>query len=134
MVHERLNLSQMKFEKRPEKIKDLGFKKDFLYIRTSDVIYCLNRQEISHLKAQGNYTEIFTVCGKKILSSKTLKYFQNILSSPFFIRVHQSFLVNIRQVSQIQLGGGQCTIKMLAGCEMPISRSRQSHILSLLQN
>lgn len=109
------------------------FNKEFLFIRTIDTIFCIVRTDISFLKADGNYTEIHTSDGKKILSSKTLKHFHQILEGTFFLRSHQSYLVNVSHLIKLNIHQG-CEMVMDCGSIIPVSKSRQSHILSLFQN
>ena len=108
-------------------------KKQFLFVRTSESIFCIHKASISFLKASGNYTEIFTSEGKKILSSKTLKYFTKILDGPSFLRTHQSYFINVSHISQINFQS-RCNILMDCNAKIPISRSRQSYVISLFQN
>jgi DNA-binding LytR/AlgR family response regulator len=48
---------------------------------------------ISRLEADSNYTCIYTIDGKKLMSSRHLSFFSNLLP-PNFIRVHKSSIVN----------------------------------------
>ncbi|MBT8270926.1 MAG: LytTR family DNA-binding domain-containing protein, partial [Bacteroidia bacterium] len=53
----------------------------FEVLETADILYC---------KADDNYTEIYLNNNKKKLVSKTLKYFEEALSSSSFARIHKS--------------------------------------------
>jgi len=56
----------------------------FQVLDVADIYFC---------KADDNYTEIYLE-NKKILISKTLKYFEEALSEFPFARIHKSYLVN----------------------------------------
>jgi two-component system, LytTR family, response regulator len=52
--------------------------------------------EIIYMEAEGAYTNVWTRNGSKILVSKRLKFFEEILAErPNFFRSHRSFIVNI---------------------------------------
>ena len=88
--------------------------KGFLFINIEDIIYC---------RSQGNYSEVYKADGKYILASRLLKEFEKLLGSRGFLRIHRSYLVNIRYVSEY-LTGKQCIIKLADGTELPASKSR----------
>ncbi len=59
-------------------------------------------ENISFLQADNNYTIIFNKEGKKVsTSSKTLKYYEEILPEDQFFRVHVSFIVNRLQIKTV---------------------------------
>lgn len=132
-INEAQKIPNLNFEKRIGIDPPNLLKKQFLFVRTSESIFCIHKSNISFLKACGNYTEIITSTGKKILSSKTLKYFSELLHGPYFLRTHQSYLINVSHISQINFQSG-CNVIMDCKTEIPISRSRQSEVISLFQN
>jgi len=88
-----------------------------LYI--SEILYC---------KADDNYTEIYLL-NKKILVSKTLKYFEDALTEYPFARVHKSFLVNVNEVVKYRKGKGGSVV-MSNGKEVMVSASKKKDFLS----
>lgn len=91
----------------------------FQVLNVSDILYC---------KADDNYTEIF-LADKKILVSKTLKYFEEALAEFHFVRIHKSFLVNINEVVKYRKGKGGSVI-ISNGKELMVSASRKKELLS----
>lgn len=64
--------------------------KGFTILKTREILFC---------EADG-YCTIFHLAGSKtITSSKNMKHFEEILSGDHFMRVHNSFLVNLRQIT-----------------------------------
>lgn len=114
------------------KIRKLPFKPSRIYVRNSEAIYSLNKSDITYLKARGNYTEIYLSSGKKILSSKTLKYFDNLIADSQFLRPHQSFLINLHFLRELRVKDK--TILLENGEIIPVSRSRFPLISSKLKN
>jgi two-component system LytT family response regulator len=94
----------------------------FQVLNVSDILYC---------KADDNYTEIF-MGDKKILVSKTLKYFEESLAQFNFVRIHKSFLVNINEVVKYRKGKGGSVV-ISNGKELMVSASRKKELLSYFE-
>jgi len=77
-------------------------------------------QTVTYLKANSNYTSIYSQNGRCILISKTLKFCCNRFPD-FFLRIHQSYLVNPRYI-QTYLKSDH-TIVLDNGLRLPVSRS-----------
>lgn len=92
----------------------------FEVLNTADILYC---------KADDNYTEIYLNNNKKKLVSKTLKYFEDILSGGGFARVHKSYLVNVNEVIKYVKGKGGSVV-LSNGKEIMVSASKKSGLLS----
>jgi two-component system LytT family response regulator len=60
-------------------------------------------KDIIMVKSESNYSVIFTHSGEKILTSKTLKYWQMKSQDSDLIRVHASYLVNRKYIKSIIL-------------------------------
>ncbi len=59
-------------------------------------------KDITHLKAEGSYVNIFLKDGNKILVSKNIKDYENQLNGDEgFFRTHRSYLVNARYISSV---------------------------------
>lgn len=67
---------------------------------------------ILFFKADGSYTEVFLKDGKTILTSKSLKHFENILSdNEQFYRCHKSYIVHLKYISEyIKTDGGSLKV------------------------
>ncbi len=94
----------------------------FEVLHIEDVLYC---------QADDNYTWIFLKNNKKLVS-KTLKYFEEILSENGFARVHKSYLVNVNAITQYKKGkGGSVTLS--TGKEIMVSPSRKKALLEFFR-
>lgn len=69
----------------------------FIVVKVSDIIRC---------EAEKNYTNFIFTNHEKILVSKTLKEFDELLHEMDFIRVHQSHLINAAHVQRYIKGSG----------------------------
>ena len=95
----------------------------FLFVNIKDILYC---------HAVGNYTEFHLAGQQKIVSSYTLGYYDEILSSHHFFRVHRSYLVNLLHIRMYKRGEGG-TIVMNDGNEIEISRNHKEAFLKLFK-
>ncbi len=97
-------------------------------IPQQDGFEVLNVAEIIYCKADDNYTEIY-INNSKIVVSKTLKYFEDILSQYPFARVHKSFLVNVNEVVKYRKGKGGSVV-LSNGKEVMVSSTKKANLLS----
>ena len=88
----------------------------------------MNVNDILYCKADDNYTEIYLE-NKKILVSKTLKYFEEALSDFAFARIHKSYLVNVNEVVKYRKGKGGSVV-ISSGKELLVSASKKKELLA----
>ena len=65
---------------------------------TSDGIEFIKIRDILYCEAAGSYTTFVLIGNKKIVVSKNLKEYENLLPEEIFMRVHNSFLINLHEV------------------------------------
>jgi DNA-binding LytR/AlgR family response regulator len=82
----------------------------------------LQRSTILYLKAEGDYVRIHTDGGRFLIRA-ALSEFEERWRPHGFIRVHRSYVANLRRAVEIrpELGGG-ATIVMSDGSEIPVAR------------
>ncbi|NQY04640.1 MAG: response regulator transcription factor [Flavobacteriaceae bacterium] len=97
-------------------------------IPQQDGFEVLNIQDIVYCKADDNYTEIYLE-NRKILVSKTLKYFEEALKASNFVRVHKSFLVNVNAVVKYRKGKGGSVV-LQTNKEIQVAPSKKAELLS----
>jgi two-component system LytT family response regulator len=99
-----------------------------LAIPTADGMEYLNPKDIIRIEADRSYSWFFITGNRKILVSKNLKEFQDLLSDRYFFRSHNSHLINLKYVRKyIRREGG--SIEMQDGAQIPISRNRKELFL-----
>lgn len=103
-----------------------------LAIHTVSSIVFIELNTICFMKADGAYTNIFLSDGSTILSSRSMKYFeQTLIELPNFIRCHKSFIVNIDHVTEyIKTDGGSLKVNNIH--EVAISSEKVQEILGKL--
>lgn len=87
---------------------------------------------IIRCQADVNYTHFFLRDGRKITSSKTLKEYEMLLVSQGFFRVHNSHLVNLKEIRFYTKGkGGFLTLN--DGTEVEVASWRKEELLQILK-
>lgn len=84
--------------------------------------------EIILCQADVNYTTFFLHNKKKVVISKTLKEYEEMLSEFDFVRVHNSNLINLHHVSNYTRGEGG-VVTMSDGSEVDVSRRKKDEFL-----
>jgi len=63
-------------------------------------------QDILRLEAKSNYTDIYLTSGERIVATRTIKEYENLLPESIFYRIHNSHIVNLNKVKNYQKGRG----------------------------
>ena len=87
---------------------------------------------IIRMEGENNYTHIFFENGEKLLVSRTIKEYEELLSENGFIRTHQSHLVNKNYVHSYEKHDGGY-LKLQNGDTVNVSRQRKEYVLRLLR-
>lgn len=107
-------------------------KKDFkLALPTLQGTFFYKPEEIIRLEGESNYTKFFFTNKTSLLTSHTLKGYEEILLNYGFLRVHKSHLVNKAHVINY-MPDGLLTMTDLSKVE--ISRRRKEDVLEVLKN
>ncbi|HNB80785.1 MAG TPA: LytTR family DNA-binding domain-containing protein [Chitinophagaceae bacterium] len=85
--------------------------------------------EIVSLEADGNYTVIHKTDKQKLVVSKSLKEFDDLLDQHQFSRIHKSYIINIQYVKEYSTVEG-AVVKMTDGNEWSISRRQLEHFMN----
>ena len=111
-----------KDDNHPTKIA-LQQQKETRYITLTDIIRC---------EADNTYTFFYLQTGERILVSKGLKEYADMLPTNSFLRIHQSHLVNINYVkSWLKEDGG--VLLLTNGDKVPVSRPNREKVRSVLE-
>jgi two-component system LytT family response regulator len=88
-------------------------------------------KNIVYLEASGSYSVLVMNTGNKILVSKSLKEFEEMLTENNFVRVHHSYIVNIYYVREFIKGRGG-TISMKNGDHIEVAVRKKQDFLDRL--
>lgn len=92
------------------------------FVDVNDVVYC---------QSDGNYCHIYMKGEQKLFVSKTLKELEEILGEEMFFRVHNSNLVNLKEIINYSRNDGG-VITMSNDAKVRVSRSRKDRLFELL--
>jgi len=85
---------------------------------------------IVRLEGEGNYTRFFLNDGRKHVSSKTMKEYEEILLQHNFLRIHKSHLVNKNCIEQFNNEG---SVVLKDKTLLPVSRQRKQQVAAALK-
>lgn len=77
-----------------------------LAIPTSFGFEFLEMKDIIALEADGGYTTFRLAGGKKIVSTRNLKEYEELLPETIFFRAHHSFIINLHHIRNYHKGDG----------------------------
>ena len=82
-----------------------GFIDKKLIVKFKNHIRFIDPDHILYIKASSNYSLIYDTEGNSVLSSKTLKHFEERLQDKGFLRVHSGTLINMSKVKGLKRNG-----------------------------
>ena len=107
-------------------------KKDFkLALSTTQGTFFYKPEEIIRLEGESNYTKFFFVNKKTLLTSRTMKEYEEILVNHGFIRVHKSHMLNKTHVINYTADG---MLTMSDQSKVEISRRRKEEVMERLKS
>ena len=128
---EKVNESE-KYKLLNDSLKNHNKPHERLALHTQDKIHIVNINDIIRCESSVNYTEFHFAGGKKLLVTKTLKDFEDLLSDQGFYRVHQSHLINTRYIKEfVKSDGGY--LLMTDGCNVPVSTRKRPEVMKMLE-
>lgn len=106
-------------------------KADFkLALPTSQGTFFFNTTDIIRLEGESNYTKFFFSSGKTLLTSKTMKEYEEILEGHGFIRIHKSHIVNKAHVVSY---GSDGLLTLTDNAKVEVSRRRKEEVTTKLK-
>jgi two-component system LytT family response regulator len=103
-------------------------------IPTKDGLAIVRNTEIIHLEAMENYTMIYLVGGKKYMSSRSIKAFEDRLDTNMFFRVHKSHIINIAHHLKEFLRNEGLIAVLSDGTQVPVARRKLQEFLDKIEN
>ena len=102
-------------------------------ISTSSSMIVMELKEIIYMQSDGPYTNIHSHGSGKIMSSKHLKEYEELLTEFGFYRIHKSYLVNLAEIKQYARSEGGYVI-MSNGDKVSVSDKKKEELLSKLSS
>ncbi|MCF8359179.1 MAG: LytTR family DNA-binding domain-containing protein [Prolixibacteraceae bacterium] len=104
-----------------------------IVLKTAEAINIVDISDIVYCKSDSNYTTFFFKNGEKVMISRGMKEYEELLSDYGFFRPHHSYLVNIQHISKLDKSDGGYLI-LKDGSEIPVSSRRKKYLVQILEN
>jgi two-component system LytT family response regulator len=120
------------FEEVLHKLRNLHTNFDKLALPTSDGLIFIQISDIIRLQSDSNYTQFYLVGNEKILVTRTLGEYDELLKDHNFCRVHHSHLINLAQIKRYVKNDGGYAL-MTDDSKVEISRRKKDEFLQMLE-
>ena len=93
------------------------------FVKVEDIVRC---------EADGPYTQVFMNNCERLVVSKNLKIYEELLADNKFLRVHKSHLININYIDKYINGDGGSVV-MSDGSTVEVSRRKKDELLAMMK-
>jgi two-component system, LytTR family, response regulator len=93
----------------------------------------VNPDDIVRCESDRNYTFIFLTDGRRILVSRTIKEYEEMLEPYNFFRIHQSHVINLHYLKNYIRGRGGY-VEMTDGSQLDVSARRKADFLKRMSS
>ncbi len=90
----------------------------------------VNRSDITHVEAQGDYARLHTADGSHLIRTP-LSTLEEEWGPAGFVRIHRSLLVSLNHIDEVRIQGGKCSV-LIHGTELLVSRRHTRDLRDLL--
>jgi two-component system, LytTR family, response regulator len=105
---------------------------DHLALRSQQFVQIVELKDICYLQGDNGLTTVFLHNGKKVVTSRILKEYEELLSGGSFLRTHQSYLVNKRYIDRYHNKEGCLYLK--DGTQIPVSDRKKETIVTYFKS
>ncbi len=102
-----------------------------LAVATLNEVSFIPIDKITYLESDNNYTTIFSEGRQRLVSSKNLGYYEELLAGNGFYRVSNSCLVNLKKINRF-IKGKSGSIALEGGETLNVSASKKERLLQLM--
>lgn len=99
------------------------------FVRSQNVLVRVKVKDIRYIHADGNYCYLFTK-HKKYAIKLSLTRLMDRLPNNEFLRIHKSYIVQLKDVNKIDLGSNSL---LLEDVHIPIGRAYRSDLIESLE-
>jgi len=96
-------------------------------------IVLVDTQDVSYIRSDGHYTHVQSASGSHFCNL-TIGDLEERLDADSFLRIHRSFIVNLRHAEQIVRDAGRVSLQIrdVEATEIPVSRSSVARLMERL--
>jgi len=99
---------------------------EFILLKDSKKTHKVHLSDIKYIESDGDYIR-FYLQNRKIMIRGSLTSMEVTLPSALFLRIHNSYIINLNKVNAVTLYSVE-----IEGIELPISRSYKEKVLKIL--
>jgi|WetSurMetagenome_2_1015567.scaffolds.fasta_scaffold554424_1 two-component system, LytTR family, response regulator len=129
LIHEQFTRQMKVLE---ENLNSVSNKNKKIILRTAESIHLLDVVNIICCDSDNSYTTVHTVEGEKIIVSKTLKEYEEMLTDCGFYRVHKSYLINLHHIKRFDRQDGGYIV-LTNDLKIPVASRKRDEMLGLLE-
>lgn len=111
-------------------LRDIGrppLLNESVFVKSNKRFNKISTSEINFIQAEGSYSRIFTKNGEYIVSYN-LSQFQNEIDNRYFMRVHRSYVVNLKNIEGFDLES-----VFVSGKAIPVSKQYQADLFKAVK-
>ena len=101
-----------------------------IILRTHETIHLMNVSSILYCESDGCYTYVHTDEEEKILISKPIKEYDELLSDAGFFRIHKSYLINLKHIKRFEKTDGG-SIVLTNNHKIPVASRKKEELLEM---
>ncbi|MBL7811074.1 MAG: response regulator transcription factor [Bacteroidetes bacterium] len=104
---------------------------NMLAVNRHDRCYFIRIDDINYIIAGGPYSTIVLQNNEKIINSKPLKYYEDLLLNDNFIRPHRSIIINVQNIKELhRLVDEEAKLMFRDGSAMNISSELRNQLIN----
>lgn len=103
-----------------------------IMVPTMEGFHVIKIASIVRIAGSANYSTFYLDNGNRIMASKNLKYYEDLLPARMFFRSHQSHLVNLWHIKKISVREGYM-IELEEGSSIPLAKRRKGDLMTILK-
>ena len=107
-------------------------KPDRLLIPHQSGFHVVPLEELLCIQSEGSYSCIYSTSQVKILSSRPISQYEEMLPAEVFQRVHQSYMLNLLEVRAFSQGDDM-EVTLANGQKIPVSRRKKQEFLEAMR-
>jgi two-component system LytT family response regulator len=104
----------------------------WIILKTFDNIHLIPVQEIMYCEADSNYIRVYLVNDMMIMITASLKDYEDLLVDSGFIRVHRSFLVNVKYIRRFEKAEGGFVV-LDNDVKIPVASRKRDELLVMFE-
>jgi two-component system LytT family response regulator len=102
-------------------------------LRTSGEIHSVDISKIIRLNAEGSYATFYIDDGRKIIVSRPMKDFEELLLENGFFRPHKSHMINVKKLKYFEKADGGFLV-MDDGVKVPVASRKYDAVMALMES